>query len=86
MTTHIREREGRTKDQVGDQEYVRGKMTWGGGQSGLEGSEPWGNWQQRADEMSCAQGSVCSWLLAVSVTNVLLCLCLCLAGYASNRH
>uniref|UniRef100_A0A8C9ERX9 dynamin GTPase n=1 Tax=Pavo cristatus TaxID=9049 RepID=A0A8C9ERX9_PAVCR len=58
VTTHIREREGRTKDQVGDQECVRGKMTWGGGPSGLEGSEPWSNWQQRADEMNYAQGSV----------------------------
>lgn len=60
VTTHIREREGRTKDQVGDQECGRGKMTWSGGQSGLEGCEPWGSWQQRVGEMSCAQGSVCS--------------------------
>lgn len=36
VTTHIREREGRTKDQVGDQEWGRGKRTWGGGQCGLE--------------------------------------------------
>ena len=62
VTTHIREREGRTKDQVGDQECVRGEIGWGTplkGQSRLEGSEPRGVWLQRADQMNNVQGSVC---------------------------
>lgn len=59
VTTHIREREGRTKDQVGIRSVCRGEIGWGTPFGDVQVTpEPRGGWLQRGS-VNNVQGSVC---------------------------
>lgn len=82
VTTHIREREGRTKDQVGIRSVCQGG-DWVG--DTFWRCLSWAKGCLAAEGIGWTVSGLCVTLLAVSSTNLLLCAS-CLAGHASNRH